>query len=157
SAGTLSKEWAEKLGLTEKTIIAVGTFDAHAGAVGAEAGENTLVRVMGTSTCDIIVSAKDKVGSKTVKGICGQVDGSVIPGMIGLEAGQSAFGDVLAWFRDVLYWPVDHLISNLTALNQEQKDEITAEIRSNMIANLSYEAEKRSEEHTLNSSQVKVA
>lgn len=142
SAGNLSKEWAGKLGLTEKTIIAVGTFDAHAGAVGAEAGENTLVRVMGTSTCDIIVSARDKVGDKTVKGICGQVDGSVIPGMIGLEAGQSAFGDVLAWFRDVLYWPVDHLFSNLTALNQEQKDEITAEIRSNMIAKLSYEAEK---------------
>src|SRR5690606_6089972 len=98
--------------------------------------------VIGTSTRDIILSARDTVRIKTVKGICGQVDGSVIPVKIGVEAGQSAFADVLAWFRDVLDWPVDHLISNLAALNQEQKDEITAEVRSNMIANLSYAAEK---------------
>lgn len=144
SAGNLCKEWAEKLGLSERTVISVGTFDAHAGAVGAEAGENTLVRVMGTSTCDIIVSSNGAIRDKTVKGICGQVNGSVIPGMIGLEAGQSAFGDLLAWFRDVLLWPVDHLISDVTTLNSKQKEEITTEIRNNMIARLSAEAEKLS-------------
>ena len=141
-AGNLCKEWADKVGLTENTVVSVGTFDAHAGAVGAEAGEHTLVRVMGTSTCDIIVSSNGAVRDKTVKGICGQVNGSVIPGMIGLEAGQSAFGDVLAWFRDVLLWPVDHLISDLTALNSKQKEEIASEVRNNMIARLSAEAEK---------------
>lgn len=109
AAGHLSAEWAGKLGLTQDVIVAVGTFDAHAGAVGAEVEEFSLVRVMGTSTCDIIVSSRDVIGEETVKGICGQVDGSVIPGLIGLEAGQSAFGDVLAWFRDIVSWPLMHL------------------------------------------------
>lgn len=141
-AGNICEEWATKLGLTEKTVVSVGTFDAHAGAIGAEASENTLVRVMGTSTCDIIVASNSIIRDKTVKGICGQVNGSVIPGMIGLEAGQSAFGDVLAWFRDVLYWPIDHLITDLTALNSVQKEEVSKEIRNNMISRLSVEAEK---------------
>lgn len=134
-AGNLSEEWAKKLGLSTDTVVAVGTFDAHAGAVGAEVEEFTLVRVMGTSTCDIIVSPASVVQDKTVEGICGQVDGSVIPGMVGLEAGQSAFGDVLAWFKDVLSWPVDNLIGHLPAEDREQlKDEI--------IKELSAEAEK---------------
>lgn len=136
-AGKLSAQWAEKLGLTTDTVIAVGTFDAHAGAVGAEVEEFTLVRVMGTSTCDIIVSSKDVVGDSTVKGICGQVDGSVLPGMIGLEAGQSAFGDVLAWFRDMLSWPLDHLIGAKSLLTSEQ----IAAVKEEMIATLSSQAE----------------
>ena len=111
AAGTLSEEWAAKLGLSPEVVISVGTFDAHAGAVGAEVEEFTLVRVMGTSTCDIIVSSNEAVGSNTVRGICGQVDGSVIPGMVGLEAGQSAFGDLLAWYRDIIAWPLDNLPS----------------------------------------------
>ncbi|MEJ2005481.1 MAG: ribulokinase [Cyclobacteriaceae bacterium] len=134
-AGTLSPEWAERLGLSEDTVIAVGTFDAHAGAVGAEVEEKTRVRVMGTSTCDIIVSPDDVVGDSTIKGICGQVDGSVIPGMIGLEAGQSAFGDVLAWFRDVVSWPLDHLDHQLSA-DQVEK------LREAIIPNLSSQAER---------------
>lgn len=132
-AGKLSAEWAKKLGLTTDAILAVGTFDAHAGAVGAEVEEYTLVRVMGTSTCDIIVSPEGKVGD-TVKGICGQVNGSVIPGMIGLEAGQSAFGDMLAWFRDVVAWPIDNLPSVSVADREKLNDEI--------ITALSLQAEK---------------
>lgn len=140
-AGPLNEEWAGKLGLTTNTVIAVGTFDAHAGAVGAKVDHHALVRVMGTSTCDIMVSSAEAVGSKTVKGICGQVDGSVIPGMIGLEAGQSAFGDVLAWFKDLLEWPMDHLIMESTVLSEAQKQELQAEVESKFIRTLSEQAE----------------
>ena len=140
-AGTLNQEWATKLGLTTDTIIAVGTFDAHSGAVGAKIDEYALVRVMGTSTCDIIVSAKENVGSKTVKGICGQVDGSVIPGYIGLEAGQSAFGDVLAWFKDTLSWSLDNLVYNSNVLSEEQKAQLKEEVESNFIKTLTEQAE----------------
>jgi L-ribulokinase len=141
-AGHLSQEWATKLGLSSDTVIAVGTFDAHSGAVGAKIEEHTLVRVMGTSTCDIIVDTKESIGSKTVRGICGQVNGSVIPGFIGLEAGQSAFGDVLAWYKELLLWPTDHLLATSTLLNAEQKEQLKAEINDNLIKQLTVEAEK---------------
>ncbi|MEH6679055.1 MAG: ribulokinase [Sediminicola sp.] len=136
AAGTLSADWAKKLGLTTDTVVAVGTFDAHAGAIGAKIEEHTLVRVMGTSTCDILVSAKDILGNNTVKGICGQVDGSVIPGLIGLEAGQSAFGDLLAWFKDLLSWPIDHLVLSSNILTLEQKERLKEEIEDNFIQKL---------------------
>lgn len=109
-AGHLSAKWAAKLGLTTDVIISVGILDAHAGAVGSGIEEGTLVKVMGTSTCDMIVDKKDDVGDKLIRGISGQVDGSIIPGMIGFEAGQSAFGDVLDWFKRLLSWPMDQLI-----------------------------------------------
>ncbi len=84
--------------------VSVGAFDAHMGAVGGQIREGDLLRIIGTSTCDIMVTGAENLGKKVVPGICGQVNGSVIPGTIGLEAGQSAFGDVYAWFRDVMMW-----------------------------------------------------
>ncbi|MFC7666888.1 ribulokinase [Hymenobacter humi] len=111
-AGRLSEEWAQRLGLTTDTVVAVGSFDAHAGAVAGEIEAYSMVKVMGTSTCDIVVAPTAEVGSHLVAGICGQVDGSVIPGMLGLEAGQSAFGDLLAWFRQILEWPLHNVLSS---------------------------------------------
>lgn len=141
-AGNLSQDWATKLGLTTDTVISVGTFDAHSGAVGAKIDEHTLVRVMGTSTCDIIVSAKEVIGTKTIRGICGQVDGSVIPGYVGLEAGQSAFGDLLAWFKEILSWPIDNFIATSNILSENQKNQLKEEMEINFIKKLSEQAEK---------------
>lgn len=141
-AGNLNEEWATKLGLTTNTVIAVGTFDAHSGAMGAKVEENTLIRIMGTSTCDIMVAPNEIIGDKTVKGICGQVDGSVIPGLMGLEAGQSAFGDVLAWYKDILTWPTHNILMNSNVIDENQKQLLKEEIENNLIRNLTLEAEK---------------
>lgn len=103
-AGTISPVFAGRLGIPTDTRVAVGSIDAHVGAVGASIAPNVLTRIMGTSTCDILVCDSASVKETPVRGICGQVDGSVIPGLVGFEAGQSAFGDLYAWFRDLLLW-----------------------------------------------------
>ena len=133
AAGNLSAEWASKLGLSTDTIIGVGAFDAHMGAVGGQIEPYHLSKVMGTSTCDMLVAPEHEVDGKLIKGICGQVPGSVIPGMMGMEAGQSAFGDVYAWFKNLLNWPVNHLVTD---------EKIKQEINDKLIASLSKEAEK---------------
>jgi len=107
--GYLTPEWSEKLGLTGEVFIAAGAFDAHIGAVGGGIKPFSLLRVMGTSTCDMLIAPYEDMKGKLVRGICGQVDGSIVPGMIGLEAGQSAFGDVYAWFKKMISWPLQYV------------------------------------------------
>jgi L-ribulokinase len=136
-AGRLSAEWAQRLGLSPDTVVAVGSFDAHAGAVAGEIEAYSMVKVMGTSTCDIVVAPTSEVGRHLVAGICGQVDGSVIPGMLGLEAGQSAFGDLLAWFRQMLEWPLQHVLPHSKVLTPELQAALREEISDTLLLKLS--------------------
>lgn len=121
SMGQLSPEWAEKLGLSTDVTIGVGAFDAHMGAVGAQIEPYAFVRIMGTSTCDILMAPNEEIGDRLIRGICGQVDGSVAPGMLGLEAGQSAFGDVYAWFARLVTEPVRALLGEEAANTLNRK------------------------------------
>lgn len=109
SAGKMTDEWAERLGLPIGIEVAVGIIDAHSGAIGAGIKANSMVKIIGTSTCDIVVTPKEEIAGKLIPGISGQVDGSVLPGLVGLEAGQSAFGDVYAWLRNFLSWSLESL------------------------------------------------
>ena len=113
-AGHLSPEWAKDLGLRAGLPIAMGGFDAHYGAVGAGVRTGTLVKIIGTSTCDCAVApASDRVAD--IPGICGIVDGSIMPGFFGIEAGQSAVGDILKWWVERVCAGDERLHAQLSA------------------------------------------
>jgi L-ribulokinase len=140
TAGHLSEAWAQRLGLSTEVVVGIGAFDAHMGAVGGQIEPYHLSKVMGTSTCDMLVAPLDEVEGTLVKGICGQVPGSIIPGMMGMEAGQSAFGDAYAWFRNVLSWPLQKLLPRSAIIDPQTAHRLTEEAICNMIAELSKQA-----------------
>ena len=96
-AGRLTEAWSARTGLPAGIPVAVGAFDAHLGGVGAGIGPGALVKIIGTSTCDMMVAPNNQ-DLPDIPGLCGIVDGSVLPGYYGLEAGQSAVGDIFNWF-----------------------------------------------------------
>lgn len=112
-AGRLSKTWARKLGLRPGIPIAVGAFDAHMGAVGSGVREGTLVKILGTSTCDMMVAPTTRRPPDIV-GVCGIVNGSILPGFYGIEAGQYAVGDIFLWF-------VNHLVPDAYGRTTDRK------------------------------------
>ena len=131
AAGVMTSEWAKEFGLPEGIKVGCGAFDCHMGAVGGNIKPKALVKVMGTSTCDILIEEIDVIKDTLVEGICGQVDGSVMSGMLGMEAGQSAFGDVYAWYKRLLAWPLKFI--------EEDKQE---EILQKLLFELEKEAEQ---------------
>jgi L-ribulokinase len=138
--GNLCAEWAAKLGLPESVAVGAGSFDAHMGAIGGEIKPYHMSKVMGTSTCDMLVAPMNEAGDKLISGICGQVDGSILPGMLGLEAGQSAFGDIYAWFRDLLLWPVKEVLGKSMLVDSNMKEKLLAEMTGQLIPELSIQA-----------------
>lgn len=140
--GPLTAEWAEKLGLPAGVPVGFSAFDCHMGAVAASVKPGVLTKVMGTSTCDITVASYADIGEKCIRGICGQVDGSVMPGMVGLEAGQSAFGDLYAWFRNLVNWPLANILQNSTLLDDATKQQLAQEIEDQTLRSLGDAASK---------------
>ena len=141
-AGRISPQWAAELGLPEDVVVGVGAFDAHMGAVGGQIEPYHLSKVMGTSTCDMLVAPAGEVGNTLVRGICGQVPGSVLPSMIGMEAGQSAFGDAYAWFKNLLSYPLDGLLSQSSLIDRATAEALRKELSDKMIQSLSAQAQK---------------
>lgn len=128
--GYLTKEWADKLGLKENILVCVGAYDSHIGAVGGLVDVGVLVKSIGTSTCDVTIGNLPKKGEteKAVKGICGQVDSSVLDGYIGYEAGQSAYGDYYSWFRNLLTWTYKNMSKNTEEENEIFEKKILPEL-----------------------------
>ncbi len=120
SAGGLCSEWAERLGLPEGIPVAIGAIDAHFGAVGAGVREGVLVKILGTSACDITVAALERQ-LPDIPGIAGIVNGSVLPGFYGIEAGQAAVGDIFNWFVKHVCRGDGSLHESLTAEAEKQK------------------------------------
>ncbi|MCD8102000.1 MAG: ribulokinase, partial [Alistipes sp.] len=127
AVGNLTPEWAARLGLDTGVTVGVSAFDCHMGAIAGEITPGVLVRAIGTSTCDIMIARPEEIGDRVIAGICGQVDGSVIPGYIGLEAGQSGFGDIYAWLRNVVAWPLRKLVPDCDELVGQIIPLLTAE------------------------------
>jgi len=140
TCGYLIADWAQKLGLPLGTPVSFSAFDCHMGAVAANVKPGVLTKIMGTSTCDITVATYDDIGDKCIAGICGQVDGSVTPGFVGLEAGQSAFGDLYAWFRNLVNWPVANILQSSALIDEATKQQLAQEIEDRTLVALSQAA-----------------
>ena len=146
--GNLTTEWANELGLNSDVIVTGGAFDAHMGAVGGGIKPYSLIKVMGTSTCDMLIAPMDEVGDKLIDGICGQVDGSIIPGMLGMEAGQSAFGDLYAWYKTILLWPMVNIIGDSEIVDCETRNKLIEEASDKLLIKLGEEAAETSIEES---------
>lgn len=129
--GVISGGWAEKLGVSVDTLIVSGSLDAHAGGVGAHIKHGRLVKVIGTSTVDLFLTDYDEIGENDLRDICGIAENTIVPGYLGGESGQAAFGDVYRWYADQFAWVLDHIESSV--LTKESREGLSDYLRSNLL------------------------
>lgn len=138
-AGTLTPTWAKRLGLHENVVVAVGNLDCHAGAIGAGVKEKSMVEIIGTSTVAITVAPNpDNRGE--VPGVPQQAKDMILPGMMGYEGGQSAFGDLYAWFKKMLMWSLNDILANTAIVDDDTKKKLIDEAEAEMIPMLTTQA-----------------
>ncbi len=138
--GTITNEWARRLGINSDVIVGGSSFDAHAGAVGVGIQPNILVKVVGTSTVDMLVHKRESLRGKDLKGICGQAENSILPGYVGLESSQAAFGDIYSWFRNILMWSIENIAVGY--IEKGKRNNFIAECKDKMLDCISEEALK---------------
>lgn len=140
--GVITTEWADRLGLSADTIIGGSSIDAHAGAVGAGIGKNIFVTNVGTSTVDMMVSEAELLKGKNLTYASGQAEDSILPGFIGIEAGQAAFGDIYAWLANLLMWPVSNILIHFSYITDSQKELLFHDLKDKILEELAAQAEK---------------
>ncbi|MDF9833274.1 L-ribulokinase [Ereboglobus sp. PH5-5] len=136
AAGTITEEWADRLGLPRDVKIGTGTIDAHCGAVGAGVAHKTMALNIGTSACYMTVVPREILGDRMIKGIYGQGDHSIIPGLVGFEMGLSAFGDVYAWLQKFLSYPLVEILRKSNLIDNGTKQKLIAETHGKILREL---------------------
>lgn len=144
--GYLTGEWAERLGLPGQVVVSGSSFDAHAGAVGAGIKHGTLVSTLGTSAVDMIIEKPEKLAGKKLTLLCGQAENSIIEGYTGIETGQAAFGDIFAWYKELLLWPLKTALEKAPREKKGFYYEAQEEAADKLLVWLQEEAEKLPEE-----------
>lgn len=140
--GYISQEWADLLQLPADTIIGGSSLDAHAGAVGAGVRENVFVTNVGTSTVDMMVAKPEILQGKDFSYACGQAEDSILPGYIGIEAGQAAFGDIFAWYSKILSWPIDNILQHDQSIPATEKAVLVQNLKESILVKLADSASK---------------
>lgn len=130
--GTITQEWAQRLHLPAQTLICGGSFDAHAGAVGAGVCAGTMVVNIGTSAVNMMVERADALRGTGFAELAGQAENSILPGYVGIETSQSAFGDTYAWLKRLLLWPLESLLAG-SSLPQEQQNALTQQAGQQLL------------------------
>lgn len=143
--GSITPVWAERLQLDLSTVIGTGSLDAHAGAVGAGIAPGTLVKVVGTSTVDMFLTDYAAIEGRDIRALCGVAEDSIVPGHLGGEAGQAAFGDLLAWYADVLSWPAENVLRRQleATLPSHVVDSVLTATRQQLLPGLEAAASQR--------------
>lgn len=147
--GNLCFDWARKLGLSEDVAVGMGSFDAHAGAVGVGIREKTIVKVVGTSTVDMMITKRENVLGKDSKAFCGLAEDSIIPGFLGAEAGQSAFGDTYAWLKKILMWSLQEIKIPEHILSQEKMEQVRGFVGEELLKSLENEIRDMEEDELI--------